>query len=1794
MNPDSRLAAQFRSFVASELRDERVETLSATFQDVPSHALAWMAASTSIPVRGLLALLPSPGAEAIVERLKTNRLLEATGRTWISDAEQFVRITRSGRDSLLEAITTSDRSPHLQSDLARAGSLVMSAGGLPEATARLVQLASISGAEVFEHVVDEAFANNDSTTIAEWLSIARPLADLLARTIDSSLDVAVQRAVRRLELLRRGEEDIEHLASFVVRPEQVAAIHELLDGDPERWALHLLGAGGVGKTMLLRYVATAVARSRHLATARIDFDYLNADYPRLDPGRLLWSFAHELQLHSSGRRASEYFQKSIAALTELRKLLASPSSASLRATQHPFFIDAIRFYIVALQQLPSPVLLIFDTCEELAKIRPSGEIPDNVQETFRILGALRYGPHYLTSEQPQNDGGSEGLRVIFAGRRPLASQGDNWTSDSWQLPPRPFLRVHELRGFTIEESQSYLGERLQVPQRLVQPIIRSSPESDPPAKIQYTDDRAKCGERVEAEPRSNPYLLHLFGQWAREAPDAEEQIAAGVSTRRYIELRILRRITHPPLAELMPLIATARHVDAALLAAAAGRSVEEIAPMFHELTDQEWAETRRITTAEGSKVVVSVKTRLQRELVAYYEGSRGSCADAFGRAADYLEHRTLHDPLETLDWSIFDAALRLLEDDVERGGRWWRQVEARAVRDRGFRWLRDLTGNLLGEGNAAAAVSEKPQEDNRLRPFVAVTHTAAQLHLGEPRGDALLLADTYPEDIKSESFRLAVRAAALRVMVAADRSHGELKRLLKNVRRALAAGVFDTQLAPSILGALEATLDEEMPRDAAALRAVMSSDHAFRTLRDFTEMELDTDRTRADTLKALTLLIRTRVTALRGAWLDANEFFARARAAARRVKDAQCTFIDWPQPANLQARIWIDGVRLLYPRILSCGQALDIMRRLPIDRIDNADEERYFSLLLSLIVAQGDRNAELTLPTVDLTTTYPAACAAHRAIPPLFVSVAHFNASVGRIETAIDSLTQQLSARDLTIDAIRHIERTLHDLAFRIRTGTEVFSPGRSLVESLLPSDRLRVWLLDALTPGSIRLPLPDEQESDPNWLHARFESLCVFRNDDRAELEIWSQQTDRASQRQFRSAVGADDAIPMTHLQLLRNGLDADEAAIAIGSLPQTNPKKGIGNVPQDDPREVLLVCVRAAALEQPYPDAPRIEDLRDHLGRVAAAELVLTTAEHMALRVPRAAIVLFDLAEEWFAGERENAPRFFARAGGALARIAAGKAVDQKAFETAFAGLLATGANLGIDLKSTTPNGNPAIWRPWAQRVLVIRAAGTGPVRPSRELAEPVSAWIGTDPKTLAPDLFAALRSFAKPFRQEERTTWTRYRGTLVSGASVLAIFAGLYALSGRVYSLAGVQKSDSIVEGILFVVAALVFLGALMVGATKGKNESRVTALSLVAIMVIATAASFWQSSGDTLHYIRWLHVTVFLSLAFLPWVALWTWWPVENRGRHIQARITRSADERYTVVALSTIPRLRLIPYPSIDRRDRLEETRRSYQPDLYDTSQPESDPELTKMLQGFLASTARTLPFEINATPPHSRVRWEQVLTAGLPPPVRFDLFRTVPGLVSVDFEGPFAVEAWGVSRESERTSRGVWGGAAQFVSGSLRSRGITAATVLHLIGVVDDRTSGVELRLGGYFDESPYFSAAEISRIAPSAALIVLQGEPSVEQGVRRDAESWEAGISRELAAELSRSRMAAVLTIPRLHISAAEAAIQCVADVVVQVSILDRRQLHDLVRHIQLRVGEGAAGDVVLFCPPEWRYRKS
>ena len=73
----------------------------------------------------------------------------------------------------------------------------------------------------------------------------------------------------------------------------------------EHWALHFVGPGGVGKSMLVRYITSHMAQQRRIAVARIDFDHLSPEYPLRKPGQFLSALADELQSFSESTRQGQ-------------------------------------------------------------------------------------------------------------------------------------------------------------------------------------------------------------------------------------------------------------------------------------------------------------------------------------------------------------------------------------------------------------------------------------------------------------------------------------------------------------------------------------------------------------------------------------------------------------------------------------------------------------------------------------------------------------------------------------------------------------------------------------------------------------------------------------------------------------------------------------------------------------------------------------------------------------------------------------------------------------------------------------------------------------------------------------------------------------------------------------------------------------------------------------------------------------------------------------------------------------------------------------------------------------------------------------------------------------------------------------------------------------------------------------------------------------------------------------------------------------------------------------------------
>ncbi|HLG79219.1 MAG TPA: ATP-binding protein, partial [Ktedonobacteraceae bacterium] len=563
----------------------------------------------------------------------------------------------------------------------------------------------------FEDHITSLLAEDNLNEAQSWIEAARWLETI----VGAELTWVLERNARRLELRYRRSYDEQFLTRFLRRDEQIKAFTELLKGSNKCWALHYVGQGGVGKTMLMRYLTTRYFAEHNLQASicRIDFDYLNPDYPSRAPGLLLDQISQELRLYG-GAGANKEFAHFDRLVRNLHERIGSSNIGNLLPDQmlaDSDFDYLLQTFVRALRRLPQPIVLILDTCEELAKIRPDGTIPENVRATFAILERIH-------DDLP-------GLRVVFSGRRPLARAGCGWDCRTSLQPKRPYLLLHEIRGFTYDEAFHYLLGRAKVRAELIVPIIQKSLDNSIPIdRFHWWRKRDSATRRA----RYSPFDLALYASWVREDTSitVDDILAPGID--RYIERRIIGRIRHPRVQALLPAVALLGTFDRETLRIVAHSDERSFNAIFQELANQEWLQLQQFTFWR-------VKSGLRERLYSYYrEHNPQALADARMLLLPYLERITLEWPLSSLNVSHFDAALRLLEeDDPQRAAAWWSRIETRFANEgNAYGWALTLIEQLLGEEGAVAEVDSlraaQGRKESTLRPAVLATYASAQLH----------------------------------------------------------------------------------------------------------------------------------------------------------------------------------------------------------------------------------------------------------------------------------------------------------------------------------------------------------------------------------------------------------------------------------------------------------------------------------------------------------------------------------------------------------------------------------------------------------------------------------------------------------------------------------------------------------------------------------------------------------------------------------------------------------------------------------------------------------------------------------------------------------------------------------------------------------------------------------------------------------------------------------------------------------------------------------------------------------
>jgi hypothetical protein len=1826
---------------AIDLNQERVQRLSRQQRLGPLsiEAVAWLAASTYIP----LPVAEILGLETIVNGLPVSELLVSG---WILQVRHLPRLGIIGydvldssrgllTDELIERARTLDVCQTIRPAAQKVIERHLEVDMLARRLAQLVSQAESDRqlARVFDEETANAFESGDAVAVREWVAVGRPLAKLLSAYLITDLDQAVERAGRRVELLDRRRIDEHQLEGFIEREEQITPVRDLLTGPPGEWALHLLGAGGVGKTMLLRYLTTRLAPEYDAITARVDFDYLNPDYPLRNPGLLLWSLAQELRMQDS--RAHELFDQAGRLLTDVRR--GSSSAPAERPTDDPAFVSAVITYNNALRELGDrPIILILDTCEELAKIRGGGGEAVSVSETLRILRALHDGPETLAGGRGTN--GVSNLRVIFAGRRPL--------------PETEYIRVLELRGFTDEEASEYL-EQLDVREDLIGPILDRSPEA-PRAAVVPMDARS-----TEAR-RFNPYLLSYYGKWASADPDEAAKLIPISSGKRYIELRVVQRIRFAALTQALPIIAAAKHVDEPFIREVTGLPEADIATLIAELSDSEWTLVRYLPGSEGkSRRIISLKSGIQRDLAAYYEGPRAGRQRELARAAAYMRELTLHGDLSELDWTYFDAALRLTTGSAEDLC-WWAEVEQRAVRERGYEWLQRLTDRLLAEEGAAAG-EERQRDENPMRPAVLATDATAQLHVRRERvggvwADVLGALRRPLDSVWAPLQRRAeIASLANRVFVefgqignAVDEFWDEVLKEVEDLsilpEPDLGRAAVVVAAAENVIESIE-SLDAPSPEKAAL--ATRIAGQASSGLQKLT-VTVGSQTARESVITSFTDSLIGRAYLMAGDGSAALSHLASAVTAAAGINDV-VDFRDWIVPQSLDARMKLEYIRGAYPNLVSAAHVLDFIE-VPEEKASDADEERLLSAYLDVRAAVappavagvlGLLGWEPLVPSFAFTSesqlgAFPSTCAAHRATPPLFATTASVLAADGRINEAAAVLQYASAATTLERESVRAADRLLIDLIFRFRMHESgISATGRSIKSSRDPADLARTLSLPAWRSG-FRVA-ESIFNTDPERQHAAWSAMTALTKKDRALVAGWS-WTDVPS-----------GISPAMRLQLL---LDRKEWQLLTSSASKSGEAEPITadqfDLLEMSKRVQLEVALRYLALAEPNKRVEAIADeCAESLGRRAAATIALDAGTHLLLRLPEQSFSLFKTAMAWFERSGDNVGVFIASTNAALARIISktmgdfsedvgGHAPDafgELRLERSWPEMRDL-----IAAFESSPVNEPFInrlgadWRPMLTRFALgylMRHEGSRlEVRSStREWVAKLKSGEEGDTARVSADLQALLDATAPPEAEKKKS-------------DVPALIGGLVLMGGLAYGVGEViarvihyQPEATWAYFALRIVAGLLTVG-IVAALFNSKSRSGVGGLGCLAVTLAILWRVFHSATSSVLvSYSDNARIWIFAaSVIILGLVLMFLIGHMLERVATLTdvfLKAAPAADQNrigvFDIEVSMTKPKFAFLPSPHLVRHAGKTEKKTvtvdagRFEP--YRDVAGSMPDDLVKPLKTLYKDMSSEEPLRIDfeMTPESAAPCWEGLLSTAIedkpPHKSRVRIRRTInhgvlSGRVDDLWSLPLEILTWSRSSLGQNLLSTSWAAVPptirlqKITTSSIvtRSSAPDPAKVVHVVAMFDERSNGIGIRSGDESasdDEVRVDRADSLRRRLPTIELCIIQGEP-LATSRRSGADRQESMLARRFGAELAASGFPAVIVIPRLDTDRAIAAVQSLAQLLPHTRSLDFDQLFDIAQAIRAAItgridtpddaSLEMASDVTLYCADGWR----
>ncbi|HTV03386.1 MAG TPA: hypothetical protein VMF13_22740 [Luteitalea sp.] len=1265
----------------------------------------------------------SEGAEvAVLDAWRDEGLVESTlSSLSIDDAGKFVpaqRLFWMPRDARLAWLSRvlaedgRDRLVALMRDVARRIVAQPLDHQLPQATWRWATLAAIEPTatptlrDVFERAIDEALSQSRQEDAWLWIEAMQRVADVLP----GEATTLHQRAVRRLALFDRQRNDRAYLRSYLPRPAQFDAWRALLTGPDDRWALHFLGGGGVGKTMLMRALTSGT--SEHFppgfdvpptVTARIDFDHINPDFPARRPGLLFAHLAEELRLKDESGRGAEAFALLFSKIALLHEA-QDDRPADPRAVEDVLEVFALACDTVASSRSARTVLML-DTCEELARLGPDGRLPDSVQRTFALLEQLH-------DRLPS-------LRVVLCGRRPLAGTYADGEVVTPSLPACPWMSLHRVFAFSETEARTYLS-RSGVPDPLVAPILARSKAAASSAALGLAAGTA--------DERYGPFSLSVYATWvAQQGAAIDPDAILNDPVDHFVRIRILDRIHNADVRRVLPHVALLGRFDEETLRRAVDLRQDGADVIVREVVSQEWIDRQAGGYCE-------VEPELRARLLRHLEQESPLEVQAARRRVLPVLWESLENcpPTAAPDEPIVQSLVQALLTDPTGLFRAWRLVDARVVAGTHAAWGIRVLGRLLADDASLAA----PVVDDGTWAAWVTTYAECVLReqgatatedlwrraweagqqLEPPADRAALL-------VRIASGGLAQAASAPDNGIAIDLWVLRLYNLLSDRHVRVTA---PAELAPAIAVLMACADAADAQDDPLAVAPPM--------LERIAGLAAEVQHTPA---RAIALVCEGRFARRRQ---DADLARKRFLDALQLIVDAERELVPclhWPpmlcvdRPSGasdpdvtpwvvLESLRGIAGLEPLEDTLARFSSQPAIGRSISADRLEALRLTLAGAVAVPAAVVDGlERTARaMTTSTQDLL---PAMTFAHRALLPSTAVVAIQAIESGRPQVGFRMLAEltsrATSARNTTVaTALRRADALA---ASRLRLGDQP-AHARRLVGhadalSLTDREAIRVFL-----PATALPPVADSAAPTRTAAHALWRTGVAFDDAHRTAIAAWGRQLlmvdAGVADSEFATASVALDLVECSDL-----GVDGELAP----RLTPASPEDWWRRHPAA-PELALRLWIRSAALGV-SPGGPTA-DLVRRVGVRRAAALAVEEGELLALRLPGQALRLLALALTWYEDAHDTIGVWHVTALLTLTRVRAGvprEGVDLGALQAAHEALLAPQAVGGPSgllpwttlLTSPPPLSAPPAgpdWLPWLHRVMALQQWLLGGVRP------------------------------------------------------------------------------------------------------------------------------------------------------------------------------------------------------------------------------------------------------------------------------------------------------------------------------------------------------------------------------------------------------------------------------------------------------------------------------------------------